>query len=132
MIRIVIVLLLLAAFGFYIVVNHSEVRVSYVCEGETRASGVATPETAYFELINWRPWVKLWSDRDGMAWMELDRAAMVTHFMHNRIDAGLGQYRFSERKNGVSQGGFRVAPVELNFVLADNWIFTGRCQLRDR
>jgi hypothetical protein len=127
-IRTLLVVLALVAGSLYVLANHSEVEASYICDGEVRSGGVTSPETAYLELITYRPWI-IWGDHDGRVWVELDRASIIDWSPHDWTNAGLGLYQFFDI-GGELRGGFRVANGELTFRFHENLSFVGRCRPR--
>lgn len=62
--KLVIFLAVLGGAGLYVVVNHSEARQELVCNGHWKDAPHEN-ETAYVELNEYRPWVRLWSNAHG-------------------------------------------------------------------
>ena len=71
-IKIVLVLLLLLAGGFYFVANYSVVESRYACEGTYSRGNELTQGQVFVKIEKYKWWVDLWSDgkSDGTILLE--------------------------------------------------------------
>ena len=68
-------LVLIAGACLYVVVAYSETTRELVCNGHWNGT-TFEPETAYVQLKEYRPWVKLWSNRQGRVLVQTDKRTM--------------------------------------------------------
>jgi hypothetical protein len=69
--------LLLAAMLLLIVLGtFSEVESRFQCSGEMSSPGSSRSITAYMRLIEYRWWVGLWNDSDGLLWVEIPNTTL--------------------------------------------------------
>ena len=97
LLKLVIVLAAVAGAGLYVVVNHSEARQELVCKGHWKDEPQEN-ETAYVELNEYRPWVRLWSNTRGNMQAQTDKRAMTEYFSDVRrvYDGRLAMYSFHD------------------------------------
>jgi len=112
------------------IINFSEVKHSYVCQGETRRMQERFVDTAYVVLSEYRWWVKLWSDptRDGTLETQLERANTVDYVTAvTRVGSGpLALYTFKSFE-GDFKGGLKAANGEFTLQLYKDLMFVGTC-----
>jgi hypothetical protein len=111
-----------------VVVNFSERKQFYVCDGETRVGDKSTPDKAYVELSEYRWWVHLWSESDGNLRVQLDKANMIDYLTTvMRIgDGRLALYQFMDFDRKF-KGGLKAANGEISIKIGENVMFSGNC-----
>lgn len=135
LLKLVIVLAAVAGAGFYVVVNHSEVRQELVCNGHWKDEPQAN-ETAYVELNEYRPWVRLWSNARGNMKAQTDKRAMTECFsgVTRVFDGRLAMYSFhdydfsNDNNLGRFRGGYRAANKEIIIEFHPTSVFIGTCE----
>jgi hypothetical protein len=137
--KLVIFLAIAEGAGLYVVVNYSEARQELVCKGHWKDAPQEN-ETAYVEVNEYRPWVRLWSNTRGNMRAQTDKRAMTEYFSDVRrvFDGRLAMYSFhdydfSNDKLGRFRGGYRAAnnEITIEFHPTSNFssIFIGTCEL---
>lgn len=125
-------LIALAALALLVVINFSEVKTNFVCDGELNRKGKAVPEKAFLELSEYRWWVHLWNASYGNLKAQLDNDVWSTYAPKvDRIgDGALATYMFWNYEANKLLGGLRAANGALTLNLADEVVFTGKCRPR--
>ena len=62
--------------AFIVIANFSATESGFRCEGEITAQGGTRPATLFMRLTEYRWWVKLWRDSDGMVSIEAPKEGM--------------------------------------------------------
>ncbi len=116
-----------------VVFNFSEITQDLVCEGEvTRQGDLVQSDTAYVELTEYRWWVGLWSDSDGMVAAQFDQvqAMFLTFHMLKIGDGNLALFSFWKDDGRDMTGGYRAANSEIILRIHGDDVFTRRCKAR--
>lgn len=131
--KVICALLLVAAAGFYVVVNHSLIRQDFVCNGHWK-DAPSESETAYVQLYEYRWWVHLYSNSRGYVKMQTDKRALSDYIPEViRIHDGrlalysFHEYDFKADKVGKFRGGYRAANNEITIEFLPDAVFIGKC-----
>ena len=117
-------LLVVAIALFLFVANFSAVESRYECAGTLSSSGAEQPSTIFLKLETYRPWVGLWSDSSGSAWVELP-SQTVSYFGH--ITEAGDQLQLWGPSNKLA-GNFSTLSKALTVDLGAFGMFGGTCQ----
>ncbi len=117
-------LLVVAIALFLFVANFSAVESRYECSGSLTSSGVEQPSTIFLKLETYRPWVGLWSDSSGSAWVELPTQT-VSYFGH--ITEAGDQLQLWGQSNKLG-GNFSSLSKALTVDLGAFGVFGGTCR----
>lgn len=131
-------IVVIAAAALYVVVNHSAARQELVCKGHWKDAPEAS-DTAYVQLNEYRPWIRLWSGPHGDVKVQTDKRAEVGYFEDVRR-TGEGRlalysfwdYDFQSNKLTKFRGGYRAANNEITMEFWQGAIFIGTCELNSR
>ncbi|PCJ34863.1 MAG: hypothetical protein COA93_03905 [Alphaproteobacteria bacterium] len=118
------VLLFTVVILFLFVANFSSVSSSFECVGKVTSKGNVEPKTIYIVIEEYRWWVGLWSDSDGMVKLEIPNEVFEVYL--HVIEAG-EQLRIYESPNKI-KGNFS----KLSKVLALQTplgFFDGKCKV---
>lgn len=133
--KLMVFLSVVAGAGLYVVMNYSEARQELMCEGHWKHRP-EEKETAYVELNEYRPWVRLWSNNQGNMKVQTDKHAIMKYFsdMTRLSDGRLAFYIFHDDydirndKRGRFRGGYRAANKEITIEFLPELVFIGTCE----
>jgi hypothetical protein len=132
------VLAVAGGVALYVVFNHSEVRQELACKGHWKDAPQEN-DTAYVQLNEYRPWVRLWSNSHGNMLAQTDKRAMTEYLSDIRrvLDGRLAVYSFYDRSVssdtvGKFRGGYRAANNEITIEFLATSIFIGTCEPDNR
>jgi hypothetical protein len=118
------VLLVIAIALFLFAANFSAVDSRYECSGTLSSNGTEQPSTIFLKLETYRPWVGLWSDSRGSAWVELPNQT-VSYFEH--ITEAGDQLQLWGPPNKLG-GNFSSLSKAITVDLGAFGVFEGRCR----
>jgi hypothetical protein len=115
----------------YVIVNHSAVPREYVCEGETRQSdGPPQKDTGRLRVEDYRWWLRLWSDSDGLAKFESEHISHLTRKLTKSGEGSFSLYMGFDDPNQTFL--FRGATSQLGTQQSYNnkllYVFVGSCK----
>lgn len=116
--------LVLAVAVFLFLANFSGVESRFKCSGSISPNGEEQPATIFLKLVTYRPWVGLWSDSSGSAWVELPNKT-VSYFQHLTTAGDLLRLRGLP---GESGGVFSTLSNSFSVDLGSFGVFEGACQ----
>jgi hypothetical protein len=125
------ILIAILTIGVYLIVNYSAVSEEYVCEGETRRSdGPPQKDTGRLRVEDYRWWVRLWSDSDGLAKFESENISHLTRKLNKSGEGSLSLYMGFDDPNQIFL--FRRALGQLGIQQSYNtkilYVFVGNCK----
>ena len=128
MLRALLVVVVAAGLGFYILVNHSVARTVYACTGDLSVNGNANPETAFIAFDRYRWWI-VWGASDGTAHFELSTG--LQRYFSGLTEVSTGWHIYGDRNaRGIPDGIFSTLSETLRLAVADGTVFEGQCARR--
>lgn len=122
----ILVLVLILGGGWYVLLYQSAVKTSLVCEVADASGGAPFEITA--TLTKYRPWVRLWSDSQGMLWVE--RPAMWTT-VYVYLEKLGDSWEIGKDEKSPPYGALNVVNKSLSLRVG-NEFFEGKCKAVDR
>jgi hypothetical protein len=128
--KIIAIALLLVGVCLYVVVNYSELTQELTCNGYWKELGQnkEVAEVAHVRLTEYRWWVHLWSESDGIVEVQTEKFALAYYypFVRKLNKGSLALYEFfRESKSADLQGGYRAANGEITLKFPGNLVFVG-------